>query len=85
VLGERLDFSLQQSVSRQYGPSAAETMWVANLLQGQLQTQPSRSGVYMYLQGSFFGRRTDENTWSAGFQGMLGVGWQFDLSFRRPR
>ncbi len=85
VLGERLDFSLQQSVSRQFGPSAAETTWVANLLQGQLQTQPNRAGVYMYLQGSFFGRRTDESTWSAGFQGTLGVGWQFDLAFPRPR
>jgi len=85
VLGQRLDFSLQQSVARQFGPSAAETMWVANLLQGQLQTEPNRAGVYLSLQGSFLGRRTDERVWSAGFQGMLGLGWQFDFFVpRRP-
>jgi hypothetical protein len=85
VLGQRLDVSLQQSVARQFGPTAAETMWVANLLQGQLQSQPSRAGVYVYLQGGFFGRRTDERAWSAGFQGTLGLGWQFDIAVPRRR
>lgn len=85
VLGRRLDASLQQSIARQFGASAAETRWIGNLLQGQLQSQPSKAGVYMYLQGSFFGLRTDERSWQAGFQGMLGVGWQFDFSVRRRR
>lgn len=85
MLGQRLDFSMQQSVARQFGPSAAETMWMANLLQGQLQTQPNRAGVYGFVQGSFFGRRTDENTWSAGLQGMIGLGWQFDIRIPRRR
>jgi hypothetical protein len=60
-------------------------MWVANLLSGQLRTQPDRAGVYLFLQGDFFGRRTDENAWSAGFQGTLGVGWQFDIHIGRRR
>lgn len=85
VLGQRLDFSMQQSVARQFGSSAAETMWIANLLQGQVQTQPNRAGVYGFVQGTFFGRRTDERAWSAGFQGMIGLGWQFDILVPRRR
>lgn len=83
VLGERLEFSLQQSIGRQFGDSSAERAFIANLLQGQLQTQPDRSGVYLFAQGTWFGRRTDENTFVTGFQATIGCGWQFDIHVPR--
>lgn len=83
IVGQHLDFSLQQSIARQYGDSAKETMWVANLLQGHIQTQPDRAGVYVFMEGAFTGQRTDAHVWSAGFEGNIGLGWQFDIHVPR--
>ncbi len=83
VFGQHLDFSLQQAVSRQFGPSAQESAWIANLLQGQAQVPVAKSNVYLFAQGTFYGRRNDDSSWGAGFQGTLGVGWQLEAVFRR--
>lgn len=81
--GTHIDFSLQQAVSRQFGQDSHESAWIANLLQGQAQIPISRSNVYMFAQGTFYGRRNDDSSWSAGFQGTLGVGWQLEALFSR--
>lgn len=81
--GHKLDFSLQQAVARQYGPTAKETAWIANLLQAQAQTPIASSNVYLFAQGTFYGRRNDDHTWGAGLQGTVGVGWQIDVTFHR--
>lgn len=83
VFGTHLDFSLGQAVSRQFGPTAAESAFVANLLQGQVQVPLSRSNVYMFAQGTFYGRRNDDGTWAGGLQGTIGVGWQLEAIFQR--
>src|ERR1051326_8586011 len=69
VFGQHLDFSLQQAVSRQFGTDSSQSAWIANLLQGQAQVPVKKSNIYLFAQGSFYGRANDDSTWSAGFQG----------------
>lgn len=83
VFGTHLDFSLQQAISRQFGDTSAESAWIANLLQGQAQIPIDHSNVYMFAQGTFYGRRNDDTTWGAGFQGTIGVGWSLEAIFSR--
>lgn len=83
VFGNQLDFSLQQSVARQFGPDAAQSAWIANLLQGQAQIPVKHSNIYMFAQGTFYGRRNDDSTWGAGLQGTIGIGWQIEATFSR--
>lgn len=83
VFGQHLDLSLQQAVSRQFGPTAPESAWIVNLLQGQAQVPVARSNIYLFAQGTFYGRRNDDTTWAAGLQGTIGIGWQLEATFQR--
>jgi hypothetical protein len=83
VFGTHLDLTLQQAVSRQFGSTAAETAVVANLMQGQLQVPIAHSNLYTFASGTFYGRRNDDGTWGAGFQGTVGVGFQLEAVFHR--
>jgi len=81
VFGQHVDLSLQQAVSRQFGTDSSQSAWIANLLQGQAQVPIKGSNIYMFGQGTFYGRRNDDTTWAAGFQGTLGIGWQLEAHF----
>jgi hypothetical protein len=84
LFGLHFDFSLQQAVSRQFGPDSKESAWIMNVLQGQVQTPIRQSNVYMFAQGTFYGRRDDNDaSWHGGFQGTIGVGWQLEAVFAR--
>lgn len=82
VFGQQLDLSLQQSVARQFGESSSQSAWIANLLQGQAQVTPKSSSINFFAQVGFYGRRNDDGTWQAGFQGTIGVGVELEVLFK---
>lgn len=83
VLGTHIDFSLQQAVSRQFGQDSKQSAWIVNLAQGQAQVPVKSSNVYLFMQGTFYGRRNDDTSWGGGLQGTLGFGWQLEATFSR--
>jgi len=84
LLGIHFDNSLQQAVARQFGNTSKESAWIMNLAQGQSQIPLARSNIYLFAQGTFYGRRNDDDgRWKFGLQGTIGVGWQLEAVFQR--
>ena len=82
----KVSLGLQQAVSRQFGPSPAQSAWVMNILQGQGQVEISKvanSSLYLFAQGTFYGQRNDDGTWQAGFQATAGLGIQLEILWLR--
>jgi hypothetical protein len=82
VIGQYLDFSLEQSVARQFGEKSKERAVIANMLQGQLKYKILKSHIYAAIEGGFAASHQDDGKWKVGLNGAFKIGWEIDFVFK---
>jgi hypothetical protein len=82
VLGQYFEFSLDQSVARQFGEQSKERAVIADLLQGQLKYQIAKSNIALAGEVGIAGSRLDTGKWQLGFDGAIKLVWEIDFAFK---
>lgn len=85
LLGQHLEFSMEQSIGAEFGPGSKEHGFIATLLQGQVKYPVTRSNIYLAAEVGFSGAPSDDKNWKLGFDGAIKIGWEFDVAFKRSK
>lgn len=82
AFGYHLEFSLQQSIGRQFGAESKESAFIASLLAGEVKYPIAKSNLAVAIEGAFAGRHQDDKVWKVTFDGSFKFVWEFDAVFK---
>jgi hypothetical protein len=78
-IGKSLDLSMQTQVQRQQGASPAQSQWMVQFLQGQLQYNFRNSNLSMLMQINVYHTWNDDSSHYFGAQGIAALQLTWDL------